>query len=205
MGVQVGDKVQVNFVGRCYSQRIMLTTMWRVAQAAAPGETYALNMTQLIDSLDVGGANSIVTPYLALLQEDYTLIRITAQAIHPVRLAYVAKEVARPGNGGAGSVANDSACLTLRTANAGRSQVANKHIGPVPDGVSLAGRLDVAYKALVATLGSAMTATIQPDPLGAIYQPVIFHRASELHDGVTGFIVGDQSRVQRRRTVGVGE
>ena len=205
MGVALGDKVQVTFTGRCYSQRIILVQNYVVTQAAAPGDTYVFNMTSLINDLDTGGVRTIVPEYLALLNNDYTLITIKAQVIKPVRLAYVSKEVARPGTGGAGTVANDSACLTLRTANAGRDQVSNKHIGPVPDGVSVAGRLDVAYKADVAVLGDKMIASVQPVALGPIYTPVVYHRFPDTTDAVAGFIVGDQSRVQRRRTVGVGE
>lgn len=205
MGVALGDKVQLRFYGQCYSQRIIFGMDYLVTQAAAPGDTYVFNMTSLINDVDVGGVNTIVPEYLVCLNTDYTLLKITAQVVKPVRLAYVAKNVARPASGGVGNVANDSACLTLRTPNSGRDQVANKHIGPIPDSVSISGRLDIAYKAVVAGLGDKLIVPIQPVALGPIYAPVIYHRFPDTTDIITSFIVGDQSRVQRRRTVGVGE
>lgn len=205
MPVFVGDIVKLSIVGRCYSQRIMLTNTYRVSQAGTPGTSVKQNLSSFIGAVDVAGAADIMTPYLDCLQGDYQSLSIRAQVIYPTRLAYVELESVHLGQGGEGSVANDSACLTLRTDGSGRNQIANKHIGPVPDVVSISGVLTPAFRAKLSTLGGAMTASFQPGGAGAVYTPVIFHKLNATSDNVTAWIVSEQSRVQRRRTVGLGE
>lgn len=205
MGVFVGDKVQVQFVARCYSHRILLTHWYRVEQASPPANTVAQDMTALIGAITGAAPTTIEQPYMNCLSGDYSLLAVRAQVIKPVRLAYTEIPRVVSGLGGVSNLSNVSGCLTLRTLNAGRNQVANKHIGPLPDAASLSGRLTVAFKADMDALGDALKATIQPVPGGATYAPIIYHRATDSWDAIVAHVVGDSTRVQRRRTVGVGE
>ena len=205
MPLFLGDIVQTTVVGRCYSQRILLSLMWRVSQAGPPEESVNVQLGQLFDAIKVGGTHDKMTAYLDCLQTDYQMLGLRNQVVRPVRTAYRFDESVHLGTGGAGTVANDSAALTLRTAVAGRNQVATKHIGPIADGSSLDGRLTLAFRAKVATLGALLTQEVQIAVGGLTFTPVIFHRSTNTFNVIETYVVGEQSRVQRRRTVGLGE
>lgn len=204
MPLFVGDIVQALVIGRCYNQRILLSQTFRVTQAGPPEQTAALQLQQLNSALAAPGDDNFRARYLDCLSTDYTMLAIRSQTIHPVRVAYVQTAAVHLGAGGVGTVANDSAALTLRTATAGRDQVATKHIGPIPDDASVSGVLTVSMQERLNLLGSVMTVPIQIAPAGLTFTPVIFHKATGTHNTITTHIVGEQSRVQRRRTVGLG-
>lgn len=205
MGVLLNDKVLVTFKGRSYGQRILLTLWYECIRAAPGGESLNLSMQKLRSLIKAGGAFDIETPYMKVLGNDYTLLEIKTQVIAPTRAIYFTQAITNVGNGGDQSVANDSAALTLRCDLAGRKFVGTKHIGPVPDGASVSGLLTVGYKADLSNLGDALVLPLTPLAPDAQYRPILFHRADLTSSPVTSFAIGDQSRVQRRRTVGLGE
>lgn len=205
MALFLNDKVLVTIKGRCYGQRILLTNTYRVAQTGAPLESANLQLGQLNEQIANAAGGSVLDAYRACLQGDYLSLEVISQVIAPVRTAYRSDIHTRLGQGGPGTVANDSAAVTLRTARAGRNQRSTKHIGPVPDGVSQSGLLMLPFKALLSTLGQSLATPIQIVANGLTFTTIVYHRGSNTYDDVEGWIVGDQSRVQRRRTVGVGE
>jgi hypothetical protein len=113
----------------------------------------------------------------------------------------------KPGtNANAATVANDSAAITLRTALSGRNQVGTKHIGPVPDAASANGVLTGAYLMLLDALAQKLIQSATPAGWGdTIISPVVADLKFGSNELVNSYIIGEQSRVQRRRTVGLGE
>lgn len=206
MPVFVGDMCQVSFRGQCFGQRIILVSTYRCRTAPDASQTLQSVLADILTSVQVGGNRDIQTPYLACLPAEYTLDSVRAQWIAPTRSAYRDNVVGAPGtHESAATVANDSAALTLRTDNSGRDQVATHHIGPAPDAVSANGLIVLGYRLLVQTLGVAMIADIPPALSTGVFEPVIRHRSDGSYDNLSGIRVGLQSRVQRRRTVGIGE
>jgi len=205
MPLEVGDIVLVSWRGLCFGQRIILTHTYRVSVAPDPESTVWQNLDSIIDAVDVGGAADITTNYLALLPAAYGLNEIRAQRVYPIRSAYFSKAKAEEGgHAGAATVANDAAAVTLRTDYAGRNQIATKHIGPVPDAASASGLIVTAYKTLLTAFATDLLLTPAFGTTGSLI-PIIYHRATNGHSDVVSYRLGDQSRTQRRRTVGVGE
>jgi hypothetical protein len=184
----------------------MFTQTYKVVTAPTGTAPNYSALADVITGVNVGGSGDLVTKYLACLPPQYTLDEIRAQWISPVRTAY------RSGiplltigqNAAAATVANDAAALTLRTTAPGRDQVATKHIGPVPDSVSSGGLLVNAYKNTLGDFGDAILQGIIAPGNGMALLACIWHRATQTSDVVQSHVVGIQSRVQRRRTVGVG-
>lgn len=200
------DIVQVNWFGSCFGQRIILDTTYLVLGNFPVGDSFFQDAQRIVNLVTAGGAIDVQTAYLAALPPQYSLEEIRVQKINGVRSAYFSNGfVATVGtNANAATVANDAACITLRTQKAGRNQVANKHIGPAPDAVSAAGLLVNAYKTVLTALGGKLVISGIPVGSGSIIAPTIYHRAAGTNDLVQQFLIGQQSRVQRRRTVGVG-
>jgi len=208
MAVIAGDSVAIHFLGRCFGQRTVLTNTYRCTVGNA-GLTTAQVLNELLNEVVLaGGANEILGQYRACLPPQWSLEETRAQVLAPVRSAFTSQGfVGFPGtNANAATVASDAAAITRRTALAGRRQISTLKIGPVPDAASAAGLLTGAYGLLLQTLG---TATIKPLllPISTCqFIPTIL-TALGTHDGrdLTNFFIGTTSRVNRRRTVGVGE
>lgn len=207
MGLLNNDVVQVTWIGSCFQQRILLTHTFVILGDYNAATSVTQDLNDILNNIRIGGAFDKTTSYLACLPPQYALDAMRAQRIRAVRSSYVQQVVAAaPGTwAGAATVANDSAAITLRTANAGRNQRATKHIGPVADNMSAAGLLVVAAAPPLTSLGNALIQAFAPVGSGSVVTPVIFHRASNTWDVTDRFILGDQSRTQRRRTVGLGE
>lgn len=207
----VGDILQLTFLGRYAGQRIMLTHHYRLDAVTAFTDA-SLVQLGLLDEVraGAGGGNVIEGSYLACLPAQYTLEKIRAQTIALQRL--VPTEVARNVNGTHGDdteTGNQAVVITLRTAVAGRSQVSNKHIGPIPQAVTVQddGLLTVAYKTLATTLASNLNVQINNVATGAVFSPVIYHRTGDgpNYSKILSYLTQPNIRVMRRRTVGVGE
>lgn len=208
MALKNGDFVRVWTRGVCFGQRIILTHNYLIVGDFPVANSIATDLELILTAWAPAGVLDATTPYLACLPPQFSLQEIRAQLFSPTRSAYrsVLFVGGAPGtNAGAATVANDSGCITMRTEKAGRSQVANQHIGPAPDAASAAGVLTAAYTATLATLGSKLVQAFVPPTSGSLVVPVIFHRATATSDTINQFIIGPQSRVQRRRTVGIGE
>lgn len=205
MGLLNNDKVQVTYRGTCFGQEIILTQGFTVVGDFPVITTVSQDLDSINTDLVVGVLNTTLPNYLACLPGQYTNTAIRSQKVNAVRSAY--REI---GTGGIGTnannatVANDSACLTLRGAFAGRAFISNKHIGPVPDASSAAGLLTLAYRLLVSALGVSMIQQWTPTGSGSLLVPSVWANPAANSLFLTAVKVGLQSRVQRRRTVGIG-
>lgn len=102
---------------------------------------------------------------------------------------------------------NVAAVLTIRTQKAGRNQVSNKHIGPLPsDGYDIGRVSPTLLTPLEILADNLRTALGTPD--GGIYQPVIYHKSGggpgDNVDVLHSAVVQQQIRTMSRRTVGRG-
>lgn len=205
MPLFLNDIVLLTIKGRCFSQRILFTQTYRVAVTGGPGESANLQLGYLSAAWDHALVGGIFGKYALCLSTDYQSLETRTQVIAPVRLAYRSDVNVGLGMFGAGTVANDSAALTMRTEAAGRKEVATKHIGPIPDGASGNGVLELDYRANLVAFGSALRSDITDAGTGVSFKPVIYHPGAGDWSDITSFVIGEQSRVQRRRTVGLGE
>jgi len=197
--------VRINWFGRCFGQRIMLTTGY-IKTAGPSTLTVEQECNQLIDDLLVGGGVDLLTTYMACLPDAYSMEKVTCQVVSPLRYSAIQRTVVTPGtNVNPATVANDSACITLAGELAGARNRSNKHIGPIPDGASASGLLTVGYVALLTALKNKLLAHLTFES-GVHYEPCVINTPPLVGVGMLDRgTVGAQSRVQRRRTVGLGE
>jgi len=207
MALAIGDLIRVDYRGTCYGQRIILTTAYKVTVAFAAGGTVSNDLATILTTVGIGGVDDVPNKYLACVQNAYTLEEVRAQVIWPTRSAYrsVFYVADNAGSGGVGTVANDAAAITFRGPLAGRKNVSTKHIGPVPDSVSANGLLTNPYKVKLQALIDQLFTTLTPADNPGRCIPVILNKTPGQSVVWTDARIGNQSRVQRRRTVGLGE
>lgn len=210
MAAAVGDIYRVAAVGVYAGQQIMLTHHYAITQLTGPG-TDATIRTMILDTIrgGVGGGNTLEGPYLACLPPQYDLSYWVAQKIAPTRLRYEVYARNTPGtHANDTETGNQAAVITLETEAAGRNQVCNKHIGPIPqDPVTQDnGLVTAAYAATLDNLRTALLAGLVSVGLGVTLEPCIYHRANPNTPSYleTGY-VQTTLRVMRRRTVGFGK
>lgn len=208
MAVAVNDLFRVDLMGFCFNQRIILTHSYALSTVTGVHTESAASLA-LGGALIVGGTADLVSPYAALLPPQYTFDRIRVQKVAPVRFRYENTVIVGTGTHAANTEAtNQAAALEFHTALAGRDQVGVKHIGPIPQDVTVqdSGELTAAYKTLLQTLATNMK--LSPSALGGnlVWTPVIAHKTPVgSFTIITNNLVQETIRVMRRRTVRVGE
>jgi len=198
--------IQVTFRGSYAGQRIMMVRHY-TNFGVFPAGTIQANLQEVIDDVAAAGTLNIETSYRAALPPEYQLEEIRAQLIKPTRSAYTLQALAAaPGTWATSALTgNRSAVITLRTPDAGRDQVSNMHIGPSPDDSSVDGVLTVAYDTALSALASKLVTTFTMANGVVVLAPIIYHRAAGTKSVVNGFHINPYARVERRRTVGLGE
>jgi len=158
----------------------------------------------LMNTLQAGGG--FWDKYLACLSADCIEMHMYAQWITDVRFAYVTSPVP-DATGLAGQPAlppNDGAAITLRGDLADRHNLGRKAIPGVFQDYVVNGNLVLIYFGLLEDFCDKIVLE-QVNPSGAEYLPIIFNRATpELSPVITEAFPQHTSRVERRRTVGVG-
>lgn len=207
MGLMNDDKVLVTWRGLCFGQRIILTNTYLVIGDINAATTVEQDLANISDVIAPAGVDDKTTRLLAAYPPQMAVTEIRVQRLRPVRSAYHVHTLAGVvgTNAGAATVANDSAAITMRTPFAGKMFRATKHFGPVPDAASAAGLITAAYRAKLVDVGAALLEVIQPAGTASFLAPGVFNPPTGNLTLFTNFLIGDQARVQRRRTVGVGE
>lgn len=213
MAVELGDVMFLSWRGRYAGQRIVLTHTLQNVIRPSNTRTPAQVMGSILQKVNPAIMGSVITnAYLAALPEQYTLEEIRAQLVFPTRYRWQSLNTAgfsgtNPNSANSGQLAG---VLTFWTALSGRSQVANKHIGPLPDALSGNGVLTAGALATLLTLRATLAEPIDMiTTLDGVWQPGIWH--SRAKDGQPTFdqwissTTQTTTRVMRRRTVGVGE
>lgn len=200
--------ISVNFDGRANGQQILLTTHWRLSVDGGATDPDMDELFTAVDTFWRTPATGLYDTYAGCLNVTTTVPLVWFQAIHPTR--YVRVPFPGPATGLVveGELPqNVAAVCTLQTDAAGRTEVANKHIGGIPDTFVTDGLITVAGKAAINSLAASLKTT-QTVTIGAFdydLVPLIFHRANPaLSPVITRGYAQDTSRVMRRRTVGQG-
>lgn len=207
--INQGDLIQLTFVSRWNAQVIMLTTHYKCRTPPTGSMPTSQALQGLIDYVDPADANSLGSMYLGCLPENLTLREIWAQKIYPTREVKQSKAVSYTGNWptAEASTGNIGGVITLRTDKAGRSQVGNKHIGPLPQDAYSNGQISGAAILALDALGEALVGPLNTVNTGQ-YDAVIYHRsgdgAAQKSDLIGTYVVQTTARVMRRRTVGLG-
>jgi len=207
--VQVGDIFQVSFKGSIFGTRILLVHHYRAS--TVPAGLGVIDATEeLLDGVraGVGGDDLLETDYLACLPPEYALDQIVAQLVSSRyrRLVYNAGTTGT--HAASTEASNQAAVITLQTDNAGRSQISNKHIGPLPQDVSVQdeGELTVAYKTILGTLLVGLLTPVSQIGGTLIFDPVIWHKNEVVNFSMlSAGYVQDTLRTMRRRTLFLGE
>lgn len=209
MAVTLADVWRVSAEGVWDLQQIRLSQHYIVSSVTGtvPDTTLSALLLAKLNG-GMGGGDLFESKYLACMPPSYTLTRWVVQKIYPTRLKY--ESLAR---GAAGTHAfdtatgNQAAVITGQTPFAGRSEVSNKHIGPIPQDSSVqdSGMVAAAYKALLTTLAGAFNSSITSVAPAVQLDPGIYHRTGGIRfTSYYQMTVQDTLRVMRRRTVGVG-
>lgn len=208
MPLAVGTVVLVSYKVSFQQQRYLLTTTWTVLLSTSTQNT-ATDTNDIAVSFAVGGAGTFATRYRNALGTNCTVDSVVAQPISPVRLVKREVVMGVPGTGsGTASTGNLAGVISLLTDKAGRSQIANKHIGPVPSGDIVLGKISAAYTlVLIDLLTSLRTARVVnlSDANSLTLGAAIFHKATGGVDAVTSGLISDRVGTMRRRTLRVGE
>lgn len=208
MPLAVGSIVLVTYKGTYAAQRYMLTHTYRVSNSTSTGNT--TDDTGLIALyFSNTGANDFATRYRLCLATNYTINEIVAQPIYPQRLVRQSISVVYSGTGGTDAdTGNICGVVTLRTQFAGRSQVANKHVGPIPKTGFTSGQVSGTLPTSLFNFLNSLRAiqNVPADGANSIeLTPVIWHKGITQHDVITTGVVSDRVGTMRRRTLRVGE
>lgn len=208
--IAVNDLLRINAVGSFANQRIILTHAYAVLTTDG-SQTDQQGMDALINNIrgGLGAGDQWESAYLACLPAGYTLEYWQCQKVAPVRVHYTKFSRVVPGtHADTTNATNQAAVITLGTVLAGRSNVSNKHIGPIPQSVNVqsSGLVAAAYQGILSTLAANMLLDITDVPSGITFSPVIPHRLpAGAYTLLSNYSVGTTVRTMRRRTVGVGE
>lgn len=210
MPAEVGDIFQVHAVGQAFNQRVMFTHNYRLtAVTAGTAETAARNSLLLGVSGGVLGGDVLESPYLAMLPPMYRLLYWECQVISPVRRTYQRLTRNQLGTHAAECLTvNHSLAISLRGETVGRKSHCTKHIGPTPetDAVMDNGIFAPDYIALGVLLKDSLISEVIDATIGATWTPIIYNPGDLINFTPALYgNVGSTVRVQRRRTVGLGE
>ena len=209
MPVNQGDLIQLTFVSRWQAQVIMLTTHYKCRTPPSSSQSTGVTLNGIIDYVDPAGANSLGDVYLKCLPENVTMREIWAQKIYPARGVKRSKATSYTGlwPTADATTGNIDAVITLRTDKAGRSQVGNKHIGPLGSDAYTNGLVSASLQLAMETLGEGLVNALNT-PSNGQYDPCIYHRngdgAAAKSDLVSSYVIQTTVRTIRRRTVGLG-
>lgn len=209
MPLAMNDIVMLAFRGTCSNQRILFTQFYRVSQPASGSITVVQDLQGIAAAQDGTSDQPLLYNYIGCMANTYTCNAVRAQRVYPTRS--VAVDVARSlagANTQAAEATNLAAVITLRTAKAGRSQVSNKHIGPLPNGSYTLGNISTSYQTDLGDLGNSIIAPLVTAGFSTL-TPIIYHKNGDgpaaKYDDMISMVVQTTARTERRRTLRIGE
>lgn len=209
MGLNVNDIVLASYRGTCLGQRIILTTTWRVSTPTVGSSTVTQDLQTIGDTMGAADSTGIGYAYINCMPNNYALQALRVQAIYPTRSAYVNITQSYTGLQAEDTdITTSAGVITLKTDKAGRSQVANKHIGPVAQANFSNGNVGSSLRDLMTTLAGKLRNNLVTTG-GPILTPVIYHRDGDgpaaKYTDITQYIVQVTLRTMRRRELFLGE
>lgn len=208
MPLAVNDIIGITYRSSWQEQRILLTLTYKITGTDST-QSVATDLAAISMWFTEGDANKVLQPYLSCLAQDVLVESVRAQKISGVRSVYKETAINTGGLVGFDAVTGNVAFpITLKTDLAGRNQVANKHIGPLPSNFIDSGKLNVAANPNIVNLETELLDSVVVVPgVGETITlfPVIFHKSNQTSDFITSAQHGDRIGTMRRRTLRVGE
>lgn len=202
--VPIGGILEVTFEGLLAAQQVMVTHHYRVLEADI------VNLDDFV-ALEFGpwleGNNNPFDAFVESISDQVTNLAIYVQAIYPNRYRYV-QYVTGISNGdlvGAVLPPNDGYAITKRGDQANRHNIGTMHVPGVRASDVTDGILSAGLVALANVLATALTLKVDGLAGATELEPVLWNvHSPEDCPVVTQAHVQPTSRVNRRRTVGVG-
>jgi len=200
--------VEVSFVGRHAGQRTLNLLHYKAKNIVGP-----IDFTSLVADLQAGimGLGGLVEAYSNCISMDWRLEGVRWQVITPNRFAFHWFPLAdNPGGIEVASLPpNDGGVIIKRNDLTGRRNRGIVHMPGMPGTWVVDGLLTSAAINAYQQFGDEMIVPLvvpqSPDPSGSL-EPVIFNKGNPTFSPVfTSATPQSTARVNRRRTVGVGE
>lgn len=206
--ITTGAIFSVNADGTLFGQQVLLTTHWKV-QVVSPTIVFQDDdlFTQL--NTEFQAFDGWLKQYTGVTSQSLISIKQVSQVLYPGR--FIRRENTLLVD--TGEVAEDSLppnvshAITLRTDVAGRDQMGTKHVGAVPPSFTEGGYLTEEGLSALQGLATALVKnyTVTVDGSTVTVAPIIYRRSDVVNSPfITNFIIGDTTRVERRRTVRLG-
>jgi len=206
--VNVGDIVQVAFAGRHAGQRTLNIWHYKLTAVAVGGQDWTGYATNLVTQYN--NAGGLTEKYLDCCSDEFQLEEIRVQAIRANRYSYESfPQGPDPGNVAEEALPpNDGVTITKRNEFTTRHDRGSIHMPGVPrtfvSNGSLLAAGTAAYTAFAEELKKVMLVTVLTATIDMT--PVIYNRSNPLvSQPWSEYIIQATSRVNRRRTVGLGE
>lgn len=190
-------------------QHDLLTTHWYVANITGSPPTLSAFIPAFRGVLD--GFGGLSDKVAACYVDDAQNGKLSIQKIYPARFIRSTSASNAPIGTNDGYTAklpqNVSMAITVRSDNSGPHFLGTKHIGCLGDNFVEDGLVTTAGKTALAGLGDQLVAVqdVVVSGVNVAMVLIILNRVSpSVSAVVTNYIRGDTSRVQRRRTVGLG-
>jgi len=203
-----GSILEVGIVGRHEGQRTLNLLHYKAENIAAEPLDFTPRAEEFFDQLNA--LDGLIPRYLDCVGQDYTLSEIRLQLLSPTRYAYQVFVVNGVGSEAQESLPpNDGVTLTKKNDKVGRHNRGSIHMPAVPTTFVANGYITRAASLVYGNLSHKMiepiTLTQSPSPAMA-WQPVIYNRLAPSTSPVYNQVqIQLTTRVNRRRTVGVGE
>lgn len=203
--IQPGDIIEVRLNMRLYGQRMLNVLHWRNGEDEVPDAQTALQDT-LDDMFDNPGG-SVLDAYVAGLSADLTLLYADAQVIYPLRRAYERKVLDVQCSGDTPALPpNVSASITKRSTFAGAGSEGRIAIPGMMPQNQAGGEWTLDGIGVLNDIAAQWIAPLTLGTFTGAARPIIYHRTNP-NISVTWetLTIQPTTRVQRRRTVGLGE
>lgn len=202
--INSGAVLQVALIGKHENQQVMTVLHYR-ASCAEPIADGAAAANAAFSLMNVNG--EIVDKWRECLSAQVVGLRAQVQWVAPTRYAFIPREIA-PGEGevpGDAYPVNMSIAITRRTEFAGRGEVGTIHMPGVPMDFVINGALQIGGETLYNGFG-VKALKVYDDTLNGIeYYPIHWKRSAPADaKQLVSYSIKPETRVMRRRTVGLG-
>lgn len=197
-----GSIIQVTWWQTYQGQELLNVQNYRFAQGT-PITDYRSELADLLNLINAAGDISALQ--VLCCSTGWNQDFVTAQPIYPFRLALVNSNVNAPGvKAGTQAPANVAADITKQSDVAARYGIGTWHQGGLVASDVAGGMVSGGLETLLGNLADKII-EVKTTASGGVYTPVLWGAANPLRvTEITDYELQTQSRVMRRRTVGVG-
>lgn len=209
MAYQVGKDsiVQAILRGRMNDQETMNVIHFRPidppAGDIADGLANLIEIASIID-INPGGWSNLLS---LATSDQFNISWVQLQYVWPTRFSYHRVTATNPAGTLVGDPAppNVSAAITMQGDGVGRHQRSTMHIGGLRAEDVASGLVGIAVKSALADLAAFLIEPFAVTSSSLNYEMVIYQRSAPgASVPISHFTIQDTSRVERRRTVGLG-